>query len=94
MFRLAARGLMTRPEIIAEKLCGNDPSAAQIGRRQIYVDTRSVMEDANIYDFERLMPGNTVVGPAVIHTAISTIVVQDAQVGRMDEYRNIVIEFD
>ena len=94
MFRLAARGLMTRPEIIAEKLCGNDPSAAQIGRRQIYVDARGVMEDANIYDFERLMPGNTVVGPAVIHTPITTIVVQDAQTGCMDEYRNIVIEFD
>ena len=94
MFRLAARGLMTRPEIIAEKLCGTNPSGAKIGRRQIYVDARGVMEDANIYDFEHLMPGNTVVGPAVIHTPITTIVVQAAQTGRMDEYRNIVIEFD
>ena len=94
MFRLAARGRMTRPEIIAEMLSGTDPSGAQIGRRPIYVDARGVMEDANIYDFERLMPGNAVVGPAVIHTPITTIVIQDAQTGRMDKFRNIVIELE
>ena len=71
-----------------------DPAAARIGRREIFVDARGAMEDADIYDFERLSPGNVVAGPAVIHTPITTIVVQDAQTGRMDEYRNIVIEFN
>ncbi len=52
------------------------------------------MQEADIYDFELLTPGNVVAGPAVIHTPITTIVVQDAQTGRMDELRNIVIEFD
>ena len=94
MFRLLARGRMTRPEIVAEALGDIDPSDAQIGRREIFVDASGAMEDADIYDFERLTPGNAVVGPAVIHTPITTIVVQDAQTGRMDEYRNIVIEFD
>ncbi len=94
MFRLAARGRMTRPEIIAEALGDTDPAAAHIGRRAIFVDARGTMEDADIYDFERLTPGNVVAGPAVIHTPITTIVVQDAQTGRMDEYRNIVIEFN
>jgi len=94
MFRLAARGRMTRPEIIAEALGDADPAAARIGRREIFVDARGAMEDADIYDFERLSPGNVVAGPAVIHTPITTIVVQDAQTGRMDEYRNIVIEFN
>ncbi len=94
MFRLAARGRMTRPKIIAEALGDTDPAAAHIGRRAIFVDARGTMEDADIYDFERLTPGNVVAGPAVIHTPITTIVVQDAQTGRMDEYRNIVIEFN
>jgi N-methylhydantoinase A len=94
MFRLAARGRMTRPEIIAETLGKSDPAGAHIGRRKIFVDARGGMEDADIYDFEKLTPGNVVAGPAVIHTPITTIVVQDAQTGRMDEFRNIVIEFD
>ena len=52
------------------------------------------MAEADIYDFERLAPGNLVRGPAIIHTPITTIALQDAQTGRMDEIRNIVIEFD
>jgi N-methylhydantoinase A len=32
-------------------------------------------------------------GPAVIHTPITTIILQDRQTGRMDAYRNIVLEF-
>jgi N-methylhydantoinase A len=94
MFRLAARGRMTRPEIIAEPLGDADPGPAHIGRRPIFVDARDGMEEADIYDFERIRPGNVIAGPAVIHTPITTIVLQDAQTGRMDELRNIVIEFD
>ena len=37
---------------------------------------RNGMADADIYDFERLVPGNVVPGPAVIHTPITTIVLQ------------------
>jgi N-methylhydantoinase A len=33
-------------------------------------------------------------GPAVIHTPITTIVLQAGQTGRMDPLRNIVIEFE
>ena len=40
-----------------------------------------------------LAPGNVVVGPAVIHTPITTIVLQAGQVGSMDGYRNMVIDF-
>jgi N-methylhydantoinase A len=94
MFRLSARGRMTRPEIVAETPGGSDPSGAHIGRRKIFVEARGGLEDADIYDFERLAPGNVIPGPAVIHTPITTIVLQDAQTGRMDELRNTVIEFD
>jgi N-methylhydantoinase A len=94
MFRLAARGRMTRPEIVAEAPGGPDPGAAHMGRRDVFVDARDGMAPADIYDFEKLAPGNVVAGPAVIHTPITTIVVQDGQTGHMDSLRNIVIEFD
>ena len=66
---------------------------AKIGRRPIFVDARNGMAPADIYDFGKLLPGNAVLGPAVIHTPITTIVLQDRQRGTMDGYRNIVIEF-
>jgi N-methylhydantoinase A len=93
MFRLTARGLMTRPEIAPMALMGTDPSVAKIGRRQVFVDARSGFAPADIYDFDKLHPGNVIVGPAVIHTPITTIVLQEKQRGSVDPYRNIVIDF-
>jgi len=93
MFRLTARGLMERPKMEAIKLGRADSSSARIGRRPIYVEAKSQMADADIYDFEQLAPGNVVRGPAVIHTPITTIVLQANQVGTMDGYRNVVIDF-
>ena len=92
MFRLTARGMVERPRIEKAALDGADPGAAQIGKRDIFVEAEGGFAPADIYDFERLAPGNTVVGPAVIHTPITTIVVQAGQSGRVDAYRNISIE--
>lgn len=92
-FRLTARGLMARPSIEKEKLGGAAPDGARMGRRKVFVDAANGMAEAEIYDFTKLAPGNVMRGPAVIHTPITTIVLQARQTGRMDAYRNIVIEF-
>ena len=94
MFRLSARGLVERPPVETAALDGADPEAALIGRRDIFVEAAGGMAPANIYDFERLVPGNVIAGPAVIHTPITTIVVQSGQTGRVDAYRNTIIERD
>ena len=93
MFRLTARGVMERPEMEKMTLGAADSSAALMGTRRVFVDARDGMAEASIYDFEKLNPGNEIAGPAVIHTPITTIVLQENQQGRMDEYRNVVIEF-
>ena len=92
MFRLTARGMVERPRIERAALDGADPERAQIGRRNVFVEAEGGFAPADIYDFERLAPGNVVAGPAVIHTPITTIVVQAGQSGRVDAYRNISIE--
>ena len=94
MFRLSASGLLKRPEIEIEKPGPADPSDARTGRREIFVDARDGMAEADIYDFTKLRAGNEIAGPAVIHTPITTIVVQDSQRAKMDEFRNIIIEFN
>ena len=92
-FRLTARGLMQRPELAPLPLGGTDSSAALAGRRKVFVEAAGGMAEAPIYDFEKLHPGNIIVGPAVIHTPITTIVLQSRQQGRMDGYRNILVDF-
>lgn len=92
LFRLSARGRLDRPDVQPVSLEGSDPSAAVMGRREIFVDARDGMAEADIYDFTRLVPGNSFQGPAVIHTPITTIVVQDKQTATVDAWRNVVIE--
>ncbi len=94
MFRLSARGKLERPDIKPLPIEGADSGQAKVGRREIFVDARNGMAEADIYDFDKIKPGNRIVGPAVIHTPITTIVLQDAQQAQMDALRNIVIEFN
>jgi N-methylhydantoinase A len=91
-FRLTARGLMQRPKLEALEPGGVDPAAARTGTRRIFVSAANGMAEGTIYDFEELRPGNIVAGPAVIHTPITTIVIQAHQVGRLDGYRNVIID--
>ena len=91
-FRLTARGLMSHPDMSPTPFVSEDSSKAIVGRREIFVEARSAMVESDIYDFTLLQSGNVINGPAVIHTPITTIVVQDKQRAVMDEYRNIVIE--
>jgi len=94
MFRLTARGLLDRPRLEPQPLAGPDSAHAQTGRRPIFVEAKNAMADADIYDFDKLMPGNVVTGPAVIHTPITTIVLQMNQRGTMDGYRNVLVDFE
>ena len=93
-FRLTARGLMERPEIEASDLKGVDPSDAHVGKRDVFVDAEDGFANVDIYNFNQLQPGNRVSGPCVVHTPITTIVIQAAQTAQMDTYRNLIIEFD
>ncbi len=94
MFRLTARGLIDRPRLEPLPLAGADSGPAKTGRRPIFVEAKNGMAEADIYDFEKLKPGNVITGPAVIHTPITTIVLQANQRSTMDGYRNVLIDFD
>lgn len=90
--RLSARGLIPKPGFAAAAPAGADASAARIGERRVFLSNGGRFGTADIYDYERVRPGHVIAGPAVIHTPITTIVIQDGQTGRMDELRNIVID--
>ena len=90
--RLKATGRLARPVSDPEPLGSADPSPALSGHRRIYSDAADNMIEAPIYDYGRLRPGMIVSGPTVIHTPITTIVVQSGQAARMDSRRNLIVE--
>ncbi|HEX7053179.1 MAG TPA: hydantoinase/oxoprolinase family protein [Burkholderiales bacterium] len=91
-FRVRGRGITAMPAPSAARPGDADASHAAMGKRRMYAGGKDAMALGTTYDFTRLLPGNTVHGPAVIHTPITTVVIQEDQHGRMDEFRNVVIE--
>jgi N-methylhydantoinase A len=91
-FRLQASGLMPRPRAVQEASGGPDASRALSGERPMYVEGEISLRPAPIYSFDRLLPGHRFEGPAVIHTPITTVVVQPGQAAQMDGFRNLTLE--
>ena len=50
------------------------------------------MRPVTVYDFERIEPGNVVRGPTVVNSPVTTVVVHNGQIARMDELRNLILE--
>lgn len=61
------------------------PKEAQLGKRQFYRNKRWV--EATIFEMEKLKPGNVVMGPAVIESDATTLVVPDGFGSRLDKHR-------
>jgi N-methylhydantoinase A/oxoprolinase/acetone carboxylase beta subunit len=72
---------------------GPDPTAGLVEARQIYIHGEQFkgMVTANGYDFEKLFPGNEIVGPAIIWSPITTVLVNPGQWAKLDRYKNIVL---
>lgn len=66
-----------------------DPMAAKPAR-DLYWDGR--WHRAQIWDMDRLQPGNVVEGPAVIEAPATTFVVPPQRLARLDEYRIFHLE--
>ena len=90
-FRIRGSGLVSKPDFRVEDLGDEDASDAIVKTVSAWVDKHGEMEDVNGYDFDRMVPGNAVPGPAVVWTPITTLVVAPGHVARADEYKNLVM---
>jgi N-methylhydantoinase A len=93
-FRLRGSGVVRKPEFRVQDLGDEDASGAVVDTVSAWVDKGGEMQDVPGYDFERMAPGNSVVGPAIVWTPITTLVVAPGQTARLDEYKNVVIRQD
>ncbi|HKP16838.1 MAG TPA: hydantoinase/oxoprolinase family protein [Gaiellaceae bacterium] len=90
-FRVRGSGAVQRPDLRVLELGDRDASGAVVKTVTAWVDAAAALQDVPGYDFERLLPGNVVPGPAVVWTPITTLVVPPGQEARVDEYRNLVM---
>ncbi|MDK3019123.1 hydantoinase/oxoprolinase family protein [Pseudodonghicola flavimaris] len=75
-----------KPRIPREKLHdATPPEAAKLGTRQFYRKGKWV--DAQLYQMEKLLPGNRVFGPAIIESDATTFVVPEGFETWLDEHR-------
>ena len=90
-FRLRGVGVVSKPELHVEELVDGDPSDALVERVEAWVDKAGELQEVPGYDFERLRPGNSIRGPAIVWTPITTLVIPPGQAARLDEHRNLVL---
>jgi N-methylhydantoinase A len=92
-FRVRGTGLIRRPELGVYQLAGPDPKAGYVETRKIYLCTEEFKGtvEAKGYNFEKLLPGNEIDGPAIIWSPITTILINPGHKARLDSYKNIVL---
>ncbi len=87
--RAVAVGEVVRVEFPRFESEGPDPSGAAAGRHQVFFDGRLMPVD--VYDRDKLRPGNRIAGPAVITQRDSTTVIHPEHVGEVDPHLNVLI---
>jgi N-methylhydantoinase A len=90
-FRLRGTGAVRKPRFRVQDLGDSDASGAVAKRVDVWVDKAGQMQEVNGYDFQRMVPGHRIEGPAVIWTPITTMVIAPGQSAHVDEYKNLVL---
>jgi N-methylhydantoinase A len=90
-FRLEAVGATPKPSMRREAATGG-ASPDRREDRDVYLWRRSTRREIRVYDGLTLSAGNVLEGPCTIDLPTTTIFVDDDQVGRVDEYLNVVIQ--
>jgi N-methylhydantoinase A len=87
-----AVGATVKPKLRTYDPAGPDSAAALKGsRRAWFTSADAGYRDAAIYDYTKLRAGNRLVGPAIIETPFTTVVVPSGNQAEVDEYLNIVL---
>jgi N-methylhydantoinase A len=88
--RVAAIGLVRKPDFYRESLKDKDASPAFKGTRRVFIDGDYV--ETALYDRSRLVPNNRIQGPAIVEQFDSTTLLKPAQIARVDEYFNLIVQ--
>ena len=68
------------------------PEQAIASRRQVFFDESGGFVPCNIYDRDRLAPGSSINGPAILEGMDSTVLINPGWTGQIDKYGNCIME--
>ncbi len=88
--RLKLELAVEKPRAEAQPLGPADASGAVVGREEVVFPEGSL--PSNLYEREKLAPGNEIAGPALLLQLDSTIVVPPGWGGSVDAFGNLVLE--
>jgi N-methylhydantoinase A len=88
-FRVVGVGALKKPRLRKYPIEKNQAPAALKAERRVYFEEAQDFIPTKIYDYERLMPGSEITGPAIIETPITTVVVNPTDRAMVDEYFNV-----
>ena len=68
------------------------PEQAVASQRQVFFDESGGFITCNIYDRDRLAPGSSINGPAILEGMDSTVLINPSWTGQIDKYGNCIME--
>lgn len=92
-FRCRASAVTAKPMLRPSgHLTSELPASSARGHRSVYWTDRKLRSDTPVFDGDALEAGNRIVGPAIVETLDTTVVVHDAQALLVDELGNFELE--
>ncbi|MEI4488556.1 hydantoinase/oxoprolinase family protein [Frigidibacter sp. MR17.14] len=91
--RLEAAGLVKKAELRSHPDAGPDASGAIIARREVWMPEAGGFVECPVYARDRLKPGNSFEGPAIVEQMDATTVVLPAMTAKVDPTLNLILEF-
>jgi len=73
-------------DLVARELHGRDPEAARKDTRSAYWPGIKAWKETPVYHQDQLLPGNEVLGPAVLESEYTTVVIPPQMMYRVDTY--------
>ncbi len=90
LFRLNATAPVSHYQFPEYSPAGEDPEAAYKSRRKVYWE--GGFAETNVYEQRRLQYGNVVIGPAIIESEYTTLLVPPQQKYTVDRFLNGILE--
>jgi N-methylhydantoinase A len=91
-FRAEAIGVVRKAAIRPAPEAGPDPSAAEFGRRDVWLRETGAFVSCPLYDREKLAAGNRIEGPAIIEQMDATTLIVPGASATVDPYLNLLME--
>jgi N-methylhydantoinase A len=91
-FRAEVTGIVPKAEFRPSIEAHPEPSAAEFGRRDVWLPEVGGFVSCQVYDRDRLLAGNRIEGPAIVDQMDATTLIVPRATATVDPYLNLLLE--